>query len=438
LFRGTLAAVILAVGCLASARDLSIAVHAGGQAEVVETRELALDGPSTEIKWAPVSPGLDLDSVHFALPGAATALPLSDARVENDLRNRDALLRRYVGKTVRLVEPETRKETAGTLLAVSKGRPAILRREDGALLLDPGGEILLAADPALGIQPELRGRLLTSQKGSKDLQLSYRTGGLKWQAVYSVGFDDKKGTADLAATLVVQNGTDIAFEDAAWRFFATEKHKIRVPEPAVFDKVVEFTPLDADVSLPARDSVRLPLLDARELEVATAFVFDPLADGPRVDTPAQKLQRVIFIPNTAKAGAVGLGVPLPSGKAKVTRRHPSGIVESLGEQPVDFAPVGEMIQIALGAVPDLMGKRTQTPFVELADQRAQEQEVTIRLSNETTTEILATVFEHPWGRWEIPSSEPEYEQLDNETIRFLVSVPAGGETEVKYTLRIKY
>jgi len=432
--------ITLVVAGSVSARELSFMIHAGGQAEVVETREVELAGESSEIRWAPVSSRLDVDSISFTLPDVAAPLPVSDLHVENPFGNRDALLRHYIGKLIRLVRPEAGDEVIGTLLKVEKGRPAIVRTVDGSLLLEPVGEIALPANPELAQEPTLVGQLAVAMEGMQNVRLRYRTSGLKWEPVYSLVFDEKTGRVDMSGTLLVRNDTEVDFEDAAWRFFATEKQEVDWPKPARIDTVTEFLPLRAAdrVSLPARSSARLPLLEARNLPVAVAFVFDPLADGPRIDTPAQKLQRVIFVANAPDAGTVGLGGLLPSGKAKVVRRHLSGCVEALGDQRLDGVAAGKMIEIALGPAPGLTGQRTQTPFVELTDARAQEQEITIRLRNDTPTDVLATVFEHPWGQWEIPASSMDYEQLDNETIRFVVPVPAAGDVQVTYTLRIKY
>jgi hypothetical protein len=369
-----------------------------------------------------------------------TPLPVSDLRLLDPFGSRDTLLRRYVGKVVRIVRPETGDEISGTLLTVDKGRPGMLKTADGSLHLDPAGEIVLPPDAGLVSQPTLVGRLATPFEGNRDVQLSYRTGGIKWEPLYSITFNEKTGKADFFGTLILSNDTETGFEDAAWRFLSTEKQKVDWPEPAKLDRVMEFSPLrpKGRQSLSAHGSLRLPLLEARSLPVTIAYVFDPLADGPRVDTPAQKLQRVIFIANSPEADALGLGGSLPSGKAKVVMRHMSGYAESLGEQRLDSVAPDEKIQVALGGGDGLTGKRTQTPFVELADERCQEQAITIRLNNNTKTDILATVFEHPWGRWEIPKTSAKYEQLDNETIRFVIPVPATGEAEIRYKLKIKY
>jgi hypothetical protein len=433
--------VAIATGSSVFGDDLSVTVHARGQAEVTETRKLVLGGQLAEISWAPVSPRLDLDSVRFAPSGNGTPLPVSALKVVNHLGgSRDTLLRRYIGKVVRIVRPETGDGISGTLLTVDKGRPGMLKTADGSLHLDPAGEIVLPPDAGLVSQPTLVGRLATPLEGNRDVQLSYRTGGVKWEALYSITFNEKTGKADFSGTLILSNDTETGFEDAAWRFFSTEKQKVGWPEPARQDRVMEFSPLRSKdrQSLPAHGSLRLPLLEARSLPVTIAYVFDPLADGPRVDMPAQKLQRVIFIANSLEADALGLGGSLPSGKAKVVMRHMSGYAESLGEQRLASVAPDEKIQVALGGGEGLMGKRTQTPFVELVDERCQEQAITIRLNNNTKTDILATVFEHPWGRWEISETSAKYEQLDSETIRFVIPVPATGEAEIRYKLKIKY
>jgi len=433
--------VVLCSVAFAPAGDLSITVHAGGQAEVVETRSVLFTPPVTRLSWEGVSPKLDLDSVQFSFPGKSTPLPALDPRVENDIANRDALLRRYVGKTVHVVQPETDSAVAGTLLKVEKGRPSILRKDDGTLCLEPSGDIVLPADQELMTSPTLACELSTELEGEQELRLSYRTGGLKWNAIYTLNLDDANGTGAMAATLVLRNDTDVAFENASWRFLATERPTLIFPVPGEEARVVEYHPLGQrhpTASVPARGTRRLPLLDARGLAVQWAYIFDPLAEGPGLEAPDRKLQRVLLMANAPRVNALGLGVPLPSGRAKLSVRHPSGIVESRGEWLMDFTDAGHTIALSIGAAKGLTGKRTHTPFVELADLRAQEQEVTIRLTNETDAPVNALVIEHPWGRWEIPESTPPYEKLDDETIRFAVPIPANGESELRYRLRIHY
>jgi len=436
----TLTALLFA-GAPAPAGDLSITVHAKGQAEVVETRGVVFDPPVTGINWERVNPKLDLDSVQFSLPGKTTPLPPLDPRVENDIANRDALLRRYLGRPIELVHPETGEKIGGTLMKIDKGRPSIVKAEDGTLRLEPTGDVVLPADSELVTIPTLACELSTELEGEHDLRLSYRTGGLKWSAMYTLNLDEAQGTATMAATLVLRNESDVAFENAAWRFLATERPKLIFPAPGEEERVVEYHPLGQKhptASVPARGTLRLPLLDARGLAVQWAYIFDPLAEGPGLQAPGSKLQRVLLMANVPRPNALGLGVPLPSGKAKLSVRHPSGIVEARGEWLMDFTDAGHTIALSVGAAPGLTGKRTHTPFVELADLRAQEQEVTIRLQNETDAAVNALVIEHPWGRWEIPESTPPYEKLDDETIRFAVPVPANGESELRYRLRISY
>jgi hypothetical protein len=354
--------------------------------------------------------------------------------------DRETLLRRYIGKTIQIIRPEPGERIRGVLKAVNKGRPAVLQLESGHLWLDPAGEVILPDDPSLRDTPALVCRLASRLTGARDVQLAYRTSGLAWSAVYSACFDETKGTVDLAASLVLRNDTEIAFEDAAWRFIATETPGPYAAQPDAPARMVEYRPPmpEPTASVPARDALRLPLLDARNLAGTVIHVFDALPAGPAVAEADRKLQRILLLANRVQDGATGLGAPLPSGKAKISRRHGSGILEPVGGQSVDFTDANGMLRLGLGTAPGLAGKRTHTPFVELADERAQEQEVTIRLENATSTPVRALVVEHPWGRWSIPSSTVPYQPLGTETITFQVALPARGEAEVRYKLKIAY
>ncbi|NIA03635.1 MAG: DUF4139 domain-containing protein, partial [Nitrospirae bacterium] len=49
-----------------------------------------------------------------------------------------------------------------------------------------------------------------------------------------------------------------------------------------------------------------------------------------------------------------------------------------------------------------------------------------------------SVREHLNGTWNITSSSQAYEKIDSDTINFTVIVPAGGESEVEYTVEYNY
>lgn len=182
----------------------------------------------------------------------------------------------------------------------------------------------------------------------------------------------------------------------------------------------------------------MQLLEARGVPVRIEFVFDPLTAGPAVNVPEQKLAQIIRVPNAKRAGAVGLGTPLASGKLKLRRRHPGGVVQTLGDRSLRFTESDEDLTIPLGAALGVLGKRSQTPFAEVPEERLQEQEVRIHLRNITDTEVEAKVVERPWGKWEIPSASDEFKTVEKDKIEFLKRIPAKGKAEIAYVLQIAY
>lgn len=438
--RCAMGACVATLTCAVMAADLAITVDRGGEAEVVESRRITLSPPRTPVRWERISPRLDQETVQFSVPGGVPPLLCSGLRMEHDAQNRDSLLLRYVDKPVEIVRPETDERVKGTVLAVERGQISQLRTDGGELWLNPRGEVLLPREDSLVMKPTLTCEIVSSPTDARSVQLSYRTTGLPWSVSYGLTFDEEEATADLTATMLLRNDTGVDFEEASWRFVAVEKQRIEGMQPVEQERLIEYHPptLGPTASLLARETLRMQLLEARGVPVEVELVFDPLTAGPAVSVPEQTLAQIIRIPNTKRAGAVGLGTPLPSGRLKLRRRHPSGVVQPLGDRSIGFTDTDEDLEIPLGASLGVMGKRSQTPFTEIPEERVQEQEVRILLRNTTDTEVQARVVERPWGKWEIPSSSDEFKKVDKDKVEFLKLIPAKGQAEIVYALRIAY
>ncbi len=431
--------VFLGAMFAASAGDLAIAVSNRGEAEIIETRQVGFRTGTTDIRWEGVSTRVDLDTVQFRLP-ERRPLQSTDLRLEHDTRNRDQLLKRALNKTVQLIRPETHERISGTVLGIERGQISLLRLDSGELWLNPAGEVLLPPDDGIVFTPTLTCDLQSDLTGPQDLRLTYRTGGLPWHVIYTCVFDEASSTIEVAAAMLLRNDTGVDYEKAACRFFAVEKTKTEGLQPVDIERLIEYRPAvpEEGVSLPARETARLQLLGATRVPAGLTYTFDPLTSGPAVNVPEQKLQQAILFTNSDAEDGEGLGLPLPSGKVKISRRHASGLLQSLGERGMPFTDTEETLEIRIGPALGLFGKRVQTPFVEDVDQRVQEQQVTVSLRNERDADVIASVVEHPWGRWTIPESSPAFEKVNNETIEFQVLIPANGEAEVQYRLQIAY
>jgi len=132
----------------------------------------------------------------------------------------------------------------------------------------------------------------------------------------------------------------------------------------------------------------------------------------------------------------GLGIPLPSGTVRLFGET-GGALLFLGEDAIDHTAKDETINLTVGSSFDLVGERTQLSRVKIASSTYRST-YRITLRNHKEEPVSIDVREHMSGTWNILSSSQKYETVDANTIKFAVSVPAGGEREVEYTVEYKY
>jgi len=65
----------------------------------------------------------------------------------------------------------------------------------------------------------------------------------------------------------------------------------------------------------------------------------------------------------------------------------------------------------------------------------EEIEITLRNAKKEPVEVQVKEALYRWVNWEITSSSDSYRKQDARSVYFPVTVPAGGETKVRYTVR---
>jgi hypothetical protein len=132
--------------------------------------------------------------------------------------------------------------------------------------------------------------------------------------------------------------------------------------------------------------------------------------------------------------AAGLGLPLPAGKVRIYKEDQGGAQEFAGEDQIDHTPRDEKVRLSVGKAFDVVAERKQTDFRRLSD-RVTETAFEIAVRNRKREAVTVTVVEHPRGDWEITQRSHVFEKKDAVTVEFPVTVPAGGEVKVTYTVR---
>jgi len=135
--------------------------------------------------------------------------------------------------------------------------------------------------------------------------------------------------------------------------------------------------------------------------------------------------------------AVGMGMPLPSGRIRVSQLDPAdGSLEFIGEDTIDHTPKDEEVLIKLGSAFDVVGERKQMDFQ--IDKRRQwmEETIEIKLRNHKEEPVKVLVKEnlYRWVNWKITSKSHKFEKIDARTVHFPITVDKDGEVTITYTV----
>jgi hypothetical protein len=135
--------------------------------------------------------------------------------------------------------------------------------------------------------------------------------------------------------------------------------------------------------------------------------------------------------------------PLPGGVARIYQPDSAGRPQLVGEALVEHTPAGRELRLAAGTAFDLTARRVQTGYVTRRDSTAAygvrtvataDYRVTVR--NATDSVATVDVIEERIGEWTVLRSSVPAEKLSTVRTRFRTKVPARGEADVTYRLRI--
>jgi hypothetical protein len=460
-----------------------VTIYNGGFATVKETRTLDLKKGENEVRMTDVTAQLETDSVVLRDLKRAEALRVLEQNYEANPLSEYHLLAGYEGKDLdfEYTSPQTgeRFYVRGKLIrapqnpnnpmvyddSVRGGMPftdAIVETNGKLQFGLPGRPRFDPLDPGAILKPTLLWKLASEVEGPRDVEVSYLTGGLRWEAAYNLVAAEKGDNYDLVGWVTLQNQSgkdllgsqvklvagDVArassqqerpYEMMAAKSMAMtdggvtersfeEYHLYSLPRPTnVMDREVKQVEFVRAANVPAK---RLYVFDAaRPIPMPGRYV----RGGS--DQSKQPVATVLEFENKESAH---LGMPLPKGKVKVYRRDIDGRNEFVGEDAIDHTPKDEKIRVQLGNAFDIVGERRAVEQRAPSDKEFFET-WEIKLRNHKTSDVEVRVVEHfNRGReWELTAKGREFTKLDATSVEFKVPVKANGESAFTYTVKYK-
>ena len=453
---------------VAQGEGLELAVYNQNLALVMDRRSLSLSEGLNEVRFVDVAAQIDPTSVHFRSLTDPEDTVVLEQNYEYDIVGSSKLLHKYVDQEISLVT-EDGQEYVGTLLSADDD--VILQAADGQVTLVKLERIKEFTFPALpeGLitRPTLVWQVESVQGGSQDVEVTYLTGGVNWQANYILVLADDEQTMDLDGWVTLDNRSGTSYADAKLKLIAGDIHRAAadarvVEKMMVFEEAAPAAPqveeraffeyhlyeVQRPVTVKDQQTKQIEFVTASAVPTGKFFVYDgaqmrfmgyyqPIEDPGYGTASGTKVMVMLEFKNGEEEG---LGVPLPKGTLRVFKKDVDGSTLLIGEDAIDHTPKDEQVRLYIGDAFDIVGERIQTDFQADYDDDWMQESYQITLRNHKDEDVEVRVVEHMfrWSEWQILEESHDHEKLDAQTIEFRVPVEADGETVVTYTVRYEW
>lgn len=465
-----LAAPVLAQPAVVSTPEsqegVSLTVYNGGFAVVREVRPIELARGRQAVRFEGVAAQIDPTSLALKSLTAPEAVAVREQNYQYDLIGANTVLEKAVGERVRIrqTRPDGSLEVLEGVLLSPPGQGLVVRLDDGRVVLNPEGQIELAALPeGLRSRPSLLWLLDVERAGTHRTEVSYLTNGLSWKADYVAVVTEPENTVDLTGWVTLDNRSGATYREARLQLMAGDVRRVQdqiryardgiqyevaaaraapaFEEEAFFE--YHLYTLDGTTTLAQRETKQMTLLSAPEVGVRRRLVFDasgtyfPFPRRPRPGaggaTTESSAAVVLELDNTE---ANGMGMPLPAGVVRVYQADRRGSLQFLGEDRIAHTPRNESVRLYIGDAFDVVGTRRQVSERRLSENRREVTvEIEVRNRKEEPTEVA--VVERLWGDWTVTERSHAFERLDARTIEFPLTLGPNETATVRYTARFE-
>ncbi len=487
---------MLATGAVSAQTQLTI--YNQNFAAVKEKRGLELAKGDNEIRVTDITAHLEPESVVLRDLRRPDSIRILEQNYESDPLSEGLLLRKSEGQVLdfEITVPQTGEKriikgkilrsgyvphtsafqrygqqyaSSQMIYANPQGGGQPIVEVDGKIQFGlPGKPIFDALDPKAFLKPTLLWRLWSAEAGMHEVEFSYLTGGMRWEANYNAVAPEKGDRFDIIGWVTLENMSGKDFENASLKLMAGDVARVQ-PErgdlrsyaglaeeraagaPGVSERAFEeyhLYTLERPATVLDREVKQVEFVRASDVPAQRIYVYDGFKVDSRYrgwDYNSIRTQpeygtvsnpKVWVMLEFKNAEQSHLGIALPKGKVKVYRRDVDGRNEFIGEDQIDHTPKDETVRLYTGNAFDLVGERRQTNFKLDTGRRWADESFEIKVRNHKEEEVQVRVVEHMyrWIEWEITSSSMEHLKTDARTVEFRPTIGAGAEAVITYTV----
>lgn len=442
---------------------LGLTIYNSNLALIKDQRRIALGQGQVDLAFREVSAQIRPETVIFTSHSEPGSIRIIEQNFDFDLLSPQSLLEAYVGKTISLIKvhPSTGEETRQEAQVLSTQNGTVLKIGDHIETGIPGRLSFPSVPANFRDRPTLVMQLDNQSSKPQELELSYLSGGLSWQANYVAQLSADEASLDLNGWVTLNNQSGSAYPDARIQLVAGDvnvvqpqlerrfKSDMRVSvmagampemaEESLFD--YHLYSLAHKTTLANNQIKQVALMSASQVPVTKTYILrgQQWLYQSRQPEPQKKLkvQTQLSFKNDQ---ASHLGLPLPKGTIRLYKNDSSGGAQFIGEDTIDHTAENEIINLSPGNAFDITAEREQQVFaskrLKTPNQILTDTGIRITVSNAKEEAVMVRVEEPIPGEWKITKSSFPNKRVGNTAV-WLLEVPAKGKATLDFRVEAK-
>lgn len=443
-----LASCLFLISSVAVSQPYDITLYSSGFGVVKDTRSFTLNAGMNRLNVTGLPHAFDPNSLFTLFNGT-----LNSASMGMERPTSASILTSRIGKKVTLIGAD---HTFTGVVDRFQNGVLILKLNDGSLLsvTNPSSfHVAVDSLPAIFTSfPTVAVDLNARRAGKQDVSFLYKTGGFSWAASYNVILDEDATTGRLSGFARIDNNTGMDFRNATVRLLAGDIFRTgggrnqapmyrevmamasadserKMVEESVGD--VHLYTLDKPFDLMTGVQTRIPLVEESSIKHERRYRY--MANGNSTGIFRGSLAQVVYdIPNTT---AAGLGKPLPAGQVSVYTRSGDRITLT-GEANIPHTAVDGLVRLVTGTAFDILIKEGQMRQDRIRD-NVFDNHYSVDVKNTKKEAIVVEVAMQMNPNTAIIRSTID-PKVEGNLVFFPVSLKAGEEKNVQFTVRMSY
>jgi hypothetical protein len=450
-----------------------------GYAIVKQERSVDFAKRRLTIRFTDVASEIEPTTVRFSSLTDPDGTRVLEQNYEFDLVSTQKLMQKFLDReiTVEKANGDRIDTFTGKLLSADGG--IVLQNESGGVQVISGYSNIRFPELPGGLitKPTLVWDVVTSKPGIHQTRVTYETKAMTWWADYNIVFapgkDANSGVLEIGAWVSIINQSGASFPEAKLKLVAGNVHRApqqvsRVARQRARGSVAKMAmdssgfaeksffeyhlyTLGRRTTLPNNSTKQIELFPAaRNVPCEKVMVYYGqtgayygVFGSPMMDRNfgLQSNKKVDVYLRFKNEKAVGMGMPLPSGRIRVSKLDAADdSLEFIGEDTIDHTPKNEVVLIKLGSAFDVVGERRQVDFNVDSSRKTMTETIEIKLRNHKDEKVKVVVKEnlYRWTNWEITQKSHSFKKIDSRTIHFPVEIEKDGEVTVSYSVKYSW